>query len=119
MKIQDAISDVNALKPSQYDDMRMMKWLSDLDMKIWDETISWHENASERPAEYTDKETTLLVVEPYSELYIMYLSAQVDYWNGEYGRYNNSMAMFNTKLDEFARWYNKTHMPKQDVYIEV
>ena len=65
-----------------------------------------------------DMDTVLIVPEPYSGVYIKYLCAQVDYYNGESSRYANSMIMFNMALSAFADWYNRTHMPKQDNYVQ-
>jgi len=65
-----------------------------------------------------DMDTVLLVPEPYSSLYVKYIAAQVDYYNGEIGRYNNSMVMFNMALASFADFYNRTNMPRQDNYIQ-
>ena len=40
------------------------------------------------------------------------MEAQVDYYNGEYEKYNNSMDMFNTAYNGYKNYYNRTHMPK-------
>lgn len=64
-----------------------------------------------------DMDTVLLVPEPYSNLYVKYLAAQVDYFNGELARYDNSMTLFNAALSAFADWYNRNNMPRQDNYI--
>ena len=34
------------------------------------------------------------------------------YANGEYGKYQNAMAMFNSAYGTFERFYNRNHMPK-------
>ena len=120
-------------------------WLSNLDKEIWQNIISKHENTAieeeyddegelitdmpdptpyemvegegEEPDEIPD--VTLIVPEPYSELYLHYLAAQIDYWNGEITRYNNSMAKYNEKYDDYVALFNRTYMPKQDNYISV
>lgn len=123
MKIIDAITQLQAIKPNQYDDDTIVRWLSDLDGIIYEEVIKWHESEAEiAHGPYdpkTDMDTTLMVSEPYTDVYIKYLSAQVDYYNAELARYNNSMIMYNVALSSFADWYNRKHKPKQDSYIEV
>lgn len=57
-----------------------------------------------------------MVPNPYDDLYIKYLMAQVDYHNAELARYNNSMVMYNIALSDFANWYNRSHRPKQTHY---
>ena len=61
--------------------------------------------------EKTSLTTELLIPAPYDEVYIRYLEMQIDYANGEYGKYNNSTTMYNTAYSAFDRYYNRTHMP--------
>ena len=70
---------------------------------------------AEPPAPYDIKEpdAVLLVPEPYSMLYLYYLTAQIDFLNGELARYNNSMVMYNTALSTYADYVNRTRMPLQ------
>ena len=43
---------------------------------------------------------------------LSWLECQIDYANAEFGKYNNSAAMFQAEYDAFANWYNRTHKPK-------
>ena len=49
--------------------------------------------------------------EPYADVYIKYLFAQIDFVNAEFARYNNSAAMYNTALSAYANFYRRTHLP--------
>jgi len=60
---------------------------------------------------YDGSGTKVLVAPPYDKLYWTYLTAMVDFARGEYGRYQNSMQMFNSFMGEFARWYARTYNP--------
>lgn len=117
MTINEAIAQVNALKPNTYDDAIKVAWLSNLDGQIYVECIRTHEGAEDIAMPLYDKDvdmdTELLVKEPYSDLYVKYMAAQIDYHNAEFGRYGNSMVMFNASLDDFYAWYTRTHMPIQ------
>ena len=42
---------------------------------------------------------------------LRWLEAQIDYTNGEYEKYNNSIEMFNTAWTEYQNYYNRNHMP--------
>lgn len=53
----------------------------------------------------------LLVEPPHSKLYAEYLMARIDYANGEYDKYQNSMQMFNAFWGEFMRWFARTYCP--------
>ena len=118
MKISEVITKLAAVKPHQYDDDVLIGWLSDLDRKIYDGIIAGHVGAPDTaPEVYTSADTSLLVPSPYAELYVYYLTAQVDYSNAEFARYGNSMAMFSAALNEFSAYYNCTHLPLQPNYV--
>ena len=116
MTIIEMITDVDAMKPNGYEQIYKIQWLSQLDSRIKQDIIDTHEGGegvsfSEYNAE-TPLDTKLLAQSPYDEVYRYWLEAQIDYANGEYTKYNNSMAMFNTAYSAFERYYNRTHMPK-------
>lgn len=116
MTIMDVMNRIDTLKPNRYKQSEKMKWLSTLDSRIMSDIIATHEGAEGIAFNgYTDETalaTTLLVDAPYDEMYLYWLEAQIDYWNGEYAKYNNSIDMFNTAYTAFANHYNRTHMPK-------
>ncbi|HBU12182.1 MAG TPA: hypothetical protein DEB31_05480 [Clostridiales bacterium] len=122
MTVQQAVAQIQNVKPNQYDMETLVRWLSQLDGKIFREVIAAHEGAEiDVLAPYdtqNDMGTELIVPAPFDDLYIKYLGAQVDYHNAEFGRYNNAMVMFNVALADFTDHYNRTHMPKQNNHIK-
>ena len=59
----------------------------------------------------TDADHVLLIPEPWSQAYVFYLLAQIDYFNQETFSYNNNMSRFNAELQRFFDWYNKKYKP--------
>jgi hypothetical protein len=115
VKINEAINQLDALKPNTYSGSEKIVWLSRLDAMIKKNIIDTHEGGDVTFTGYdegTDQSTELIVAEPYDEMYIRWLEAQIDYANGEYERYNNSVDLFNTAYEEYKKYYNRTHMPK-------
>ena len=116
MKILEAITKIDTLKPNSYTQTEKVKWLSTLDGTIKNEIIDTHEGGEgivfNGYDDETSLETELLVPSPYCDVYLRYLEAQIDYANAEYGKYNNAMAMYNSAYSDFERYYNRTHMPK-------
>lgn len=115
MKIYEVIDQLDALKANAYKREQKIRWLSVLDGRIHGEVFCAHEG--EVPAfagynELTPVDTELLVPHPYDEVYLRWLEAQIDYHNGEYKKYNNSMAMFEAAFDAFRNHYRKNHKPK-------
>lgn len=113
MTIAEAISGIDALKANTYTDHDKIVWLSELDGMIHREIITTHEGA-EAFAPYDDDtptDTVLLAEYPYDTVYMPWLEAKIDYYNGEYGKYNNSNAMFSAAYSAYRNWYNRTHNP--------
>lgn len=121
MTIQEAIDQVNDLKPNYYSSEHKVRWLSRLDTQIRKEIIDTHEDAPEEDfAGYdsqTNTNTELLVPEPYDEVYIHWLSAQIDMNNAEYEKFNNDNALFAAAYNAYASAYNREHMPKSTKVI--
>jgi hypothetical protein len=116
MTIIEAINRIDTLKPNTYVQETKVYWLSKLDGIIFDKIIKTHEGAEvEKFNGYfaeTPIDTKLIVSAPYDDIYIKWLEAQIDYANGEYDKFNNSIVAYNDAYAEFERHYNRTHMPK-------
>ena len=114
MTILDAIHQIDTLKPNTYSQEQKIRWLSTLDGVVKKEIIDTHEggeNITFEPYTVSTAGNELLIPAPYDEVYIRWLEAQIDYTNGEYNKYQNSMTMYNTAYSAFERYYNRTHMP--------
>lgn len=61
--------------------------------------------------DYDGKDIELLVNPPHDKLYRSYLTAMIDYANGEYDKYQNTMQMFNEHYNEFVRWFMINYRP--------
>ena len=116
MTIMGAINHLNTVKPNGLTQTEKIKWLSTLDGIVKAEIIDTHEGGESVTFEgYTESSLMqeLLVPHPYDDMYIKWLEAQIDYANGEYGKYNNSITLYNTAFDAYAKYYNRTHKPIQ------
>lgn len=115
MKIIEAINRIDSLKHNTYSYSEKVAWLSRLDSMvkrlIIDTHEGWEEVSFSGYDDKTDVETEMLVPAPFDEMYIRWLEAQIDYANGEYGKYNNSILMYQTAYDGYANYYNRNNMP--------
>ena len=116
MTIMEALYRIDEVKPNSYSQAEKIKWMSSLDGVIKSEVIDTHEGGENVVFngydENSDLSTVLLVPAPYDDIYLRWLEMQIDYANGEYGKYNNSMSVYNTAYTSYANYYNRTHMPK-------
>lgn len=116
MTIKDCIDIVDNLKPNQYSVKDKVMWLSFIEEIIINEVLKTHEGYDGRYDLFEgyseDKLSARLIVpSPYDRLYTAYLKMKIDEENGEVNRYNNSMVLYNTYMQEYRKHYNKTHMP--------
>jgi hypothetical protein len=116
MKIIEAINKLDDLKHNTYSQSDKVGWLSRLDHMVKKMVIDTHEGGENVTFtgydSNSDPETEMLIPEPFDEAYLRWLEAQIDYTNGEYDKYNNSIEMFNTAWKAYQNYYNRTHMPK-------
>lgn len=115
MTIIEAINRIDALKHNTYTQTDKVLWLSRLDSMVKKHIIDTHEGADAVTFTGYDAstplETELLIPAPYDEVYLRWMEAQIDYHNGEYGKYNNAITMYNTAYEAYQNHYNRTHMP--------
>ncbi|MBO5868949.1 MAG: hypothetical protein J6Q54_08580 [Oscillospiraceae bacterium] len=113
MTINAAIEMVDALQPNAFSRQEKICWLSRAEGVILHHLPETREG---KPAfsgytTDTDPDTELLVPEPYAEIYLRYLQAQMDSANGELVRYGNAAALFNQLLSGYRNYFNRTHTP--------
>lgn len=116
MNLAKMISMCDELKPNQYDTEQKTQWISEIEAQVVDEILNMAEENEIEFEKYdydTDAEKELLVPDAYSDVYLHYLMAKIDFANAEYGRYNNSIAMFHFSFERFGKHYIKNHVPKQ------
>lgn len=126
MTLIQAVNEADNLKPNMYGLPEKIKWLSRLDRRIFEDILCTHELSEEERepflnedgemsfSEYTedDQDKSLIVREPYDELYVHWLCAQIDLYNREFTGFNASNAIFESTYLAFRDAFNRTHMPK-------
>lgn len=114
MTLREAIDKADHYKPNQYRDDDKIVWLSILDKRIFNDVLMEHEPVPcVEFAGYTaaNIDDELIAPFPYDDLYVDYLKMKYDEENEDTQRYNNSAIMFNNSIDNFTKYYNKTHKP--------
>lgn len=115
MTIAQAMAILDQRKPNEYLFEERIQWLSQLDWRIVKEVFNTHRG--DDGASFTgytadvDRNTELLVGQPYDDMYITYMCLMIDMINGETARYNNDVTIFNQQFSDFANAYNRTHNP--------
>ena len=115
MTINEAIELLDKLKPNAYDRKDKVRWLSELEGQITEEILGPIRGGSaafEPLDPETDGETELIAEGTYADIYVKYLCAQVDYHNGDWTRYNNSVTMYQAGWDLYAAYMRRRHKPE-------
>jgi len=117
MTIEQAIFQVDELKPNQIGRAQKILWLSRIDQRIFDEIMCTHQGDENTPEHFdgyrqdTPPDTALLAREPYEEIYQYFLEMMIDRANLENDKYNDDAALFDELFGQYARAYHRTHRP--------
>ena len=118
MTIRQALTQVEQVKPNAVPDEVLVQWLNEVDQTIFKELVKTHEYGTElvfggydRTDESSADSVVLLAPEPYSQLYVYYLCAQIDMQNQEFDLYRNNAALYNKAYSDYASYYNRKIMP--------
>ena len=117
MTILEVLAKVNKLKPNGFEQAEMIDWLSTCEWNIKRDIIDTHEGSDAVVFtgynEETPTDTVLIAPAPYDEVYVRWLEAQIDYANGDIGKYNNGIGLYNEAMLSFRNYYNRVHKPLQ------
>ena len=105
-----AIEIIDRLKPNTYGDEDKLRWIDELDGMVQRLVIQ-----SDKVKKYSypeDMDTELLIPHPFEDVYTLFLEAKIDYYNREYGNYNNTALMFETQFSEYKKAYIREHRAK-------
>ena len=121
MKVRQAIELARVLKQIDqvnYPDILMLQFLNECEGKLQTEFLHIADVDCQRYTE-DDMEMDLIVGPPHDKLYYAYLCAMIDFTNGEYAKYNNSILVANAFMAEWAAWFNRTHERDGRQYLGV
>ena len=116
--LQGVLELIDDIKPNAFSDEVKTAWVNEVEKLVQTEVFLL---AVEDVVQYqwpADSGATLLAKPPHDKIYWVYLSAMVDFGNGEYDKYQNTMQMFNQFFSEFMRWFALTYRPA-DTHGEV
>lgn len=93
---------------THYPDSMLLQFLNEVEGKVQTEVLMIAPDDTVRYGA-DDLTSEMIVTAPHDKLYYVYLMAMIDFVNGEYDRYTNSMNLANAHITEWAAWYNRTH----------
>lgn len=116
MTVRELISYVTAVKGREFPPEVYDVWLNEVEGLVQTRVHLVPEEAvvrlvrdAEDPEAFN--ETVLSAPFPYDKLYAPYIEAKIDFANGEYDRYENSMTMFEKFFTEYSAHYAQVYRP--------
>jgi len=107
----EIIAMVDEIKPNAFSNEVKTGWLNECEGLVQTEVFLFAPVEIVRYRWPEDKDGAMLVEPPHDKLYWAYLTAMIDFANGEYNKYQNTMQMFNASFGEFMRWYALNYRP--------
>lgn len=102
MTPQDVIKRINNIKPSVIESSVLLSFLNTVEAKI---RLIINNELEFTPYKFENIETdTLFLDDKFSEIYIFYLSAQVDLFSNNIASYNNFITLYNNALAEYYNY---------------
>ena len=108
MKIIEAISRIDSLKPNAYSSRQKILWLSQLEALVHNQVLR-----QELPfpgfTEDTDTGRELFMEAPFDVAYLYWLEAQIHYANEDIDLYNSAIRLFTDAYRAFQLDYHGKH----------
>ena len=105
-----AIETVDRLKPNIYTEEDKLRWINELDGMV--QRLVFQNDEVEQYSYPEDMDRELLIPAPFDDVYSLYLESKVDYYNREYGTYNNSAIVFESRFSEYKKDYIRKHQAR-------
>lgn len=115
MTVRELFTTLDQTRPNAFTDGEKLHFLNTIEGRIYKEILNRAEGDESVfvPFQEGEEERELIVPIPYTDIYFYYLAAMIDFYNGDSGRYNDTMVLYNQAWDDYAAYYRQTHRPKQ------
>lgn len=111
MTLSQAINMVDNIKPNAFSDEIKTAWLNEVEGLVQTEVLLLAIEDVKTYRYDRDHGAELLAKPPHDKIYWTYLSAMVDFGNGEYNKYQNTMQLFNSFFAEYQGWFALRYRP--------
>lgn len=109
--LKSVIEYVDEIKPNAFSDAAKTQWVNECEGLVQTEVLLVADTELISYSYDADKDKELLVKHPHVKIYWAYLTAMIDFANGEYNKYQNTMQMFNAFFSEYMRWFALWYHP--------
>lgn len=122
MKASEVIGRADRLRPNTHDESDKRMWLLQVEKHVADH-MNLHMGDEAVPGDLMDMDAdpVMLLDGADTQVYVLYLMAMYDYYNGDIDRYNPGAQVFGEAMSDWRAAYRRSHMPKptQGKWVEV
>ena len=108
MTMKEAIQCADGLRMNTISEAQKAAWVHDLDGQLAEMF-----GAAVPENRWPEEDRTLLMPEPHTEIYPLYLICKIDYYNQESTLYANDRAIYDAALNEATAWYRRQTRPER------
>lgn len=109
MTLYELISYIDSVKPNSFSAQDKTEWVNEIETRIQKDLLGLSPDDLVIYRYPDDRDRGLLLDTAHIAVYRHYLAAMIDFANGEYDKYANTMAMFNAAFENFAKWLISHH----------
>ena len=115
MTARELLTTIDQMRPNAFTDREKLQFLNTIEGRIYTEILNRADgnDLTFIPITEGEEERELIVPIPYTDLYIYYMGAMIDFYNGDSGRYNDTVVLYNDAWENFAAYYRENNKPKQ------
>lgn len=117
LSVDNAVLDAGQIRPCALESTQLAAWGLALERKL---LTTVYLLTPEQVEQIMGECMPRLVAAPtaYEDIYAAWIAAKIDYSNGEYEKYQNSLEMYNAIYDELVLWVCTNHDPAQKTQQE-
>jgi hypothetical protein len=115
MKVREMLEMIDQMRPNAYSSREKIDMLNTIEGRVYTDILTKAEafGGTFEPFMEGQEERELAVPVPFTDLYLFYLASMIDFYNGDAGRYNDTVVLYNKAWDDFAAFYRENNKPKQ------
>ena len=104
MTVEQIIEYTDTLKPNTFDFTTKLFWVNQVDGIIQTEILKVPIDNVRLLSSSYDK---LSVKHPYSQIYSFYIASMIDFFSGDFDKYQNSSAAYNDAMKLYAKYISR------------
>ncbi len=101
MTVKEIIDYTDKLKPNSFDFETKLVWINQVEGMVQSEIMK---TPIEEISLASDEYDALSVKHPYSQIYSLYIISMIDFFSGDFVKYQNSSAAYNDAMRLYAKY---------------